>query len=39
MDIGYIKKEIGEIWIKETNELSSMLSGLMKRKQTFLKKL
>lgn len=38
MDIGYIEKEIGEKWITETNELSSMLSGLIKTKRLFLNK-
>jgi four helix bundle protein len=30
IDIGYVPKEAGLAWIKETRELSSMLVGLMK---------
>ena len=30
MDIGYIKKEIGSMWIKESKEISAMLIGLMR---------
>ena len=30
IDIGYVPKETGLAWIKETKELSSMLVGLMK---------
>ena len=30
MEIGYIPKELGKNWIKETKEISSMLTGLMK---------
>ena len=30
MEIGYIPKELGKNWIKETEEISSMLTGLMK---------
>ena len=37
MDIGYIPKEIGKKWITETNEISAMLSGLIKTKRGFLK--
>jgi len=33
IEIGYIKKKLGEDWIQETQEISSMLSGLM----TYLK--
>ena len=30
MEIGYIPKDLGYSWVKETEEISSMLSGLMK---------
>lgn len=30
MDVGYINQETGEDWIKETREISAMLTGLMK---------
>lgn len=30
IEIGYIPKELGKNWAKETEEISSMLSGLMK---------
>lgn len=36
MDIGYIGKKVGEEWLKEARELSSMLSGLIKTKRSFL---
>ena len=29
IEIGYIDKEIGNTWIKETNEISKMLQGLI----------
>jgi four helix bundle protein len=37
MDIGYIDKKVGEEWLKEGREISSMLSGLIKTKRGFLK--
>jgi four helix bundle protein len=37
IDIGYIKKEVGEEWLKEAREILSMLSGLIKTKRGFLK--
>jgi four helix bundle protein len=37
IDIGYIKKEIGEEWLRELIEISSMLSGLIKTKRGFIK--
>ena len=37
MDIGYISKTIGQKWILETTEISSMLSGLIKTKRGFIK--
>ena len=30
MEIGYIPRDIGKNWIKETEEISCMLNGLMK---------
>jgi len=36
IDIGYVGKDVGTQWIKETNELSSMLGSLIKRKQSFI---
>lgn len=30
IDIGYIEKENGEIWLNEAEQISKMLSGLMK---------
>ena len=38
IDIGYIKPEIGQLWIEETRQISMMLSGLMKNKTTKLHK-
>jgi len=36
MDIGYIERDIGKNWLRETNEISSMLSGLMKTRRGFI---
>ncbi len=36
MEIGYIEKETGLRWLKEANEISSMLSGLIKARRNFL---
>ena len=36
-EIGYINKEIGQDWIKEATEISSMISSLIKTKRSFLK--
>ncbi len=33
MDIGYIDKEKGELWLKEVEELSRMIHGLRKKMQ------
>ena len=33
MKIGYIEATSGSIWIKETSEISAMLSGLIKHRQ------
>jgi four helix bundle protein len=38
MDIGYIEKDIGTEWVKETKEISLMLGGLMKTKRSFINK-
>ncbi|PKN29102.1 MAG: four helix bundle protein [Deltaproteobacteria bacterium HGW-Deltaproteobacteria-21] len=35
MEIGYVEKNIGAEWVKETNEISLMLGGLMKTKRSF----
>ena len=37
MDIDYIPKEIGERWIAETIEISSMLGGLIKSQKGYIK--
>jgi len=37
-EIGYINKEIGQDWIKEATEISSMISSLIKTKRSFIKK-
>ena len=37
VEIEYIPKDLGRKWIKETVEISSMLSGLIKTKRGFLK--
>ena len=36
MEIGYIPKDIGKKWGGESTEISSMLSGLIKTKRSFL---
>jgi len=36
IDIGYIDNEVGKKWLREANEISSMLSGLIKTKRGFL---
>lgn len=38
MDIGYIDREVGKKWLEEVREISSMLSGLIKTRRSFLKK-
>jgi len=30
IEVGYVKKELGNNWIKETNDISAMLTGLIK---------
>ncbi|MBA3036922.1 MAG: four helix bundle protein [Desulfobacterium sp.] len=35
IQIGYINKDKGEYWLKEANELSSMLNGLIKTRRNF----
>jgi len=37
VDIGYVDKTLGSEWLKEAREISSMLSGLIKTKRSFLK--
>lgn len=34
MDIGYIEREVGMAWIKEAEEISRMLHGLMQTIRT-----
>jgi four helix bundle protein len=36
VQIGYISEIMGQEWIKETIEISSMISGLIKTKRRFL---
>jgi four helix bundle protein len=36
-EIGYIANKIGQDWIRESVEISSMISSLMKTKRSFLK--
>lgn len=36
IQIGYISEEMGQEWIKESVEISSMISGLLKTKRRFL---
>jgi four helix bundle protein len=38
MKIGYVPEEVGKDWIRETKEISSMLSGLIKKKRSFIEK-
>jgi len=33
IDIGYINRETGKVWIEEARQISMMLSGLMKKKR------
>jgi len=37
MEIGYIPREIGKLWVRESRELSAMLTSLMTAKKGFLK--
>ena len=37
MDIGYIKQEVGENWMREAREIWAMLGALLKTKRSFLK--
>ncbi|MFC1864069.1 four helix bundle protein [Thermodesulfobacteriota bacterium] len=36
MEIGYIERAEGKIWLSETNEISAMLSGLIKTRRQFI---
>ena len=36
MDIGYIEKEVGQTWLREAKDISSMLSGLIKTRRGFM---
>jgi four helix bundle protein len=39
MKIGYVPEEVGKDWLREAKEISSMLSGLIKKKKSFVEKL
>jgi four helix bundle protein len=38
MEIDYIGRKKGNVWVSQANEISAMLSGLIKTKRRFLKK-
>ncbi len=38
MKIGYVTEEVGKDWLREAKEISSMLSGLIKKKRSFVEK-
>jgi len=38
VDIGYIEKETGSLWIDETKEISSMIVGLIQTRRSFTNK-
>jgi four helix bundle protein len=38
MKIGYVPEEVGKDWLREAKEISSMLSGLIKKKKSFVEK-
>ena len=38
MDIGYIPKESGALWVKEVKEISSMIVGLIQARTSFANK-
>jgi four helix bundle protein len=38
MKIGYVPEEVGKDWLREAREISSMLSGLIKKKKSFVEK-
>lgn len=38
VEIGYISKDTGTVWLKEAEELSHMLGGLIKAKKAFVTK-
>ena len=38
VDIGYVEKETGSLWIVETKEISSMIAGLMQTRKSFTNK-
>jgi four helix bundle protein len=37
MEIGYIDRDTGEKWIRETEEISLMIGGLMRTRRNFAK--
>jgi four helix bundle protein len=38
IDIDYVSREVGNRWLKETEEISLMLGGLIKAKKSFAQK-
>lgn len=36
IDISYIEKDVGQRWINETIEISSMITGLIKTRKSFI---
>ena len=38
IDIGYIEKEIGKEWIKQTERIAGMLASLIRKKKAFAQK-
>ena len=38
MEIGYITKDKGKVWLKETESISAMVGGLIRSKKAIIKK-
>lgn len=38
MDIGYVPKDVGSLWVKEVIEISSMIVGLIQTRRSFANK-
>ncbi|MEW6053105.1 MAG: four helix bundle protein [Nitrospirota bacterium] len=36
MEIGYVDRKTGNVWLSEVQEISQMIGGLMKTKRSFL---
>ena len=36
LDIGYIKRDMGRVWLNDATEISKMLSGLIKTKRKYI---